>query len=104
MSIPIPLASPLLEFDPRLYTATAILNPAVVLLSVGTHLDILLVKDHEQIAERDFLFHAVRRIRLPHAWRARAMQFASRFIRVRIQKETLFNDLVITGFGKAFIP
>jgi hypothetical protein len=81
-----------------------VVSPAIVLLAVGSHLDILLAKDHEQIAERDFLFHASRRIRLPHAWRARAAELASRVIRVRIEEETLFNDLVITGFGKAFIP
>jgi hypothetical protein len=104
MSTPATLVLPQLEFDPHLYTATAILNPAIVLLSVGSHLDILLARDHKPVAERDYAFRAARRIRLPHGWRARAAEFASRFVRFHISKETLFNDLVITGFGKAFIP
>jgi len=95
MNPPLTLASPKLEFDVRRYTATAVLNPAIVLLDVGSHLDILLAKDCEEIGKNLFVLSAARRVFLPHGWRHRAAEFAARFVPVRIREEELFNEVTV---------
>jgi hypothetical protein len=99
------LTQPVLEpCDIDAWAAIEVDRPAVVLLSSGPHLSILLAKDVEEVHPPRTLLRGVRWVRVPTGWRGAALRMCARWLPVRLPAEWLFDAVALEDRPRDDMP